>query len=286
MNIITRLVYDPFLYGECLLEPTKQIITKLSNSERSLNGISQTTQTICMVALCILTAPLALIGCCVKSFSIIFGTDFYTRSLRVKKFQIDSPERIQISSIVKQWKAVAQTKEENCKDPYFKKVFSDSKNTLNLISHRLNKHHRKNIRDTVFVCQDKTLRHAQAIALTNVKDVYKSSGSSLGRYIKVDLIASNPINIRSEVNETEYTRVYGASRAIFARLARRCVKKKLNGLYVESINTACGFYKKLGFKKLKKEKIKTTWDPEKIIPMRLKKKYFDKSLFEQELSKN
>ena len=148
-----------------------------------------------------------------------------------------------IARVTTAWTIVALRKCGLCNESE-KEIFSDSRRINRLIA---NKVLSRECFDTIYEVFDSAKR-TQAVALTKVHDLKKSTGESLGRYMKIVYLTTNPVNIRAQCNENEPARVQGAGRCIIERLAKECKAQGLKGIYVESRRSALKFYGKMHFR--------------------------------------
>lgn len=110
----------------------------------------------------------------------------------------------------------------------------------------------------IFICRDEALK-LQSIALTDTEN-YELLKKKLN-CISILLIATNPDNIKitdkergiqnKDDKEDEKTiPVRGASTAIIAQIAQKCLKEKFDGVYLVATKSARPFYEKLGFESI------------------------------------
>lgn len=117
--------------------------------------------------------------------------------------------------------------------------FLNSESILKSISQRLQFPLKHNYR--VFACFD-ALNQQQAIAVASEENKISTQKS----HLYVNLLATNPINIRSSLNKEE-KKVTGAGTALISHLAKVCLQENKKELQVTSLDSALPFYIKLGF---------------------------------------
>lgn len=210
------------------------------------------------IALNILMFPVALvagaIGVCVRGVALAVRSSPQKRAVKVEQLPLGDPTYEKVRKIAREWQKRASQKNNN---PDYDPILSDSYTINKLIAQcvELPKECAW-IYDEVFLCRDEALGLPQAIALTKKE----SRNLENGRFVKIAHIATNPNNIRSKVNESELTRIEGASTAIINHLAQRCLKEGADGIYLEATATARPFYEKMGFKALDPKTVKLDED--------------------------
>lgn len=241
---ISRIWHDPLLPGECLLKPAKALLTHKPNQIWRISSLF-------WVAQMGLASPIACLGSIVKSIAIYAGYSSFKRKLIVQTFSRDSNLVNQVAEIASQWQKVAALKLEHITSPKEKAIFSDSERISHIIVACTNQAEANRMHyDTIIVCRDEQLKQPQAIALTQLHVLKTCTGDSLGLYMKVMYLATNPANIRSSVNAEEYARVQGAASAILSHLKSKCLTESLEGIYLESVSSAKLFYKAHRFTEL------------------------------------
>jgi hypothetical protein len=184
---------------------------------------------------------------------VIPGVECKNTMFEIKKY-VGSVRQDEIAEIVYKWQKLARTRQfraHKLKDASSENVFRDSCIINLLIRECLvkSKDTYKSVFTQIFVCRDAD-RNPQSIALTN-----HLSGPT--GCLKIAHLATNPNNIRSPINP-KHKSVQGAATAIIVHLAKQCFEKKITwkdkskhpniqGIYLESTESAIPFYEKLGF---------------------------------------
>lgn len=193
------------------------------------------------------------------------------RTLTIRQI---SPEEFPVAAkVARSWQLMAYLKRMVAKvhgENEAASIFVDSSNISRLVAECFEDHDSciPRVFERAIACYDaKDPDNIQAIALI------KDDSDSLclldphTTYLKIALMVTNPINIRSSVNSTEDDRVRGAGTNLIVHIAKECLEKKYNGLYLESVDSALPFYQKLGFEELDSEEV-FMLEP-LTIPMRL-----------------
>jgi hypothetical protein len=156
--------------------------------------------------------------------------------LITKELQVE--DRQSIIKTIDAWKHFAQSKATQLPKP---NIFYDSKDLCKWISHDLNKDLQgTNIR--IFVCTDPIFNELQAIALvTDYPDEKKP-------YFYLELLATHPKNINSPLNLDEPNPIAGAATSLISHLKSVGIEENRKKIKLCSLQSATGFYRKMGFK--------------------------------------
>lgn len=274
LSTLSRVIEDPLLPGECFLYLAKSLSRNVIHSGSKVKGILRThsfsiiqiavttkrvIKMIFWISLAIFSFPLtfsfSLFGCMIKISALGCGFSPQKRWLKVEELPLDEKNSLIGGQAAKKWKKLAKNKMQLTDDPLEKKIFEDSNSINKLIKQCLFKFKESSWLERLFVCRDVSLNKLQAIALTKDHHVRTRSGEDLGKHLMITRIATHPNNIRSKVNEKKYKRVEGAAAAIIFYLAQLCLKENLKGIYLESVDSAITFYKRLGFSRSKGREI-------------------------------
>lgn len=195
--------------------------------------------------------PLALIGSFINSVRICFGTSTLKRTLIIEQIALEKSNFEKIGKTAREWQNNAIKKKSGSINNE-KNIFDDSSTISKLIAECMEKPaETAHLYNRITAVKDRTLNIHQSISVTKENyEICSYSGSYLGKYIKIVHIVTNPNNVRSKVNNREYTRVEGASTALIAHFAKECLKQNAKGLYLESTVSAKTFYEKIGFELL------------------------------------
>lgn len=225
-----------------------------------------------------------------KGYQILDAFSLLRSPLKVEKLSVNEKNCPDTISIAQLWQDICVAKiavlnSEFKNNPLKEKpLFDDSEHIINLIKTYL-KASKKNF-DEIYICRDRKFNLPQAIALVKTENLYSQDAKDLGKYSKVALLATNPINIRSVVNLKETMKVEGAASAIITYLGENCLKTQRKGVYLEAIDSAKSFYEKYGFEPLNCEEITMTekglqpmqLTAEKINTLKLTKSFLPNSL--------
>jgi len=177
------------------------------------------------------------------------------RELTVSQIFPTNETLVKIANVAKNWMNIAIEKQNEADDWV---LFSDSSIILNGIKYNLeNPAETAKKWDKIYICEDIALKEIQAIALT-----YSSPDK-----LKISHIATHPKNIRCRINRKETTRVEGAASTLIKFLANT-LPIGCKEIYLESVDSAKSFYKKLGFEELDRK----LFPPEELgcFPMSLR----------------
>ena len=162
--------------------------------------------------------------------------DNYTE-LNLKPFiyaeKISSYHYSEAQKIASLWASVAQEKANLAIIPSEKSQFVACSNISSGIANYLSSplYHRN-----IYVCKDQDGTSLGMMSLSiNYDRVY------------IELLVTNPINIRSSVNDHEPNKVSGAGSTLLLQAEEIAIKEGKNFVYLTPLNTAVGFYKKNGY---------------------------------------
>ncbi len=172
---------------------------------------------------------------------------FARTHLIVKKIPLTKEHRTIFAKVALCWHETAEKKFYETPDPKQREVFWDSRHITRLVAKSLQSRRYKRRFSSMYVSFDEKTKTIHSIVLTKKHTLKTCVGTILGNYLKVVLIATNPINIRACCNNDEPNRVQGAASCLVRHLRQCSVQMKLDGLYLESIKSAIRFYKKMHF---------------------------------------
>ncbi|MDB6081111.1 MAG: hypothetical protein JWO53_383, partial [Chlamydiia bacterium] len=207
------------------------------------------------IAWLILLSPCALIGLTVKSASFSFKDPLFIRPLKIEELQHDQYPFF--AKLARGWQkeAAEKHKEALVNDPGKAAHFEKGSLISRLIAECLEQPLQcSEIFDRLLVVKDDEQR-IQAIALTKKEGPLFSNPEYVRDYLKLAHIVTHPHNIRSSINGYEYERVEKAATTLIHHLALECLKINKDGIYAEVVAIAKPFYKKLGFKKIRKNAV-------------------------------
>ena len=75
------------------------------------------------------------------------------------------------------------------------------------------------------------------------------------KYLKISHLVTHPHNIRSPVNEHDFSRVRGTGAFLVKEVAKKCFAHQLKGIYAEVTASSKSFYEKLGFEEIPREEV-------------------------------
>jgi len=191
-------------------------------------------------------------------------------ALTVQKLTITKENRTTIQNTARTWKAVAQQKLDTSQGDKEREVFKSSILLNTLIANSLHPARYKKHCDGLYVVRDKNSGNTQAIALTKKHVLKTCNGEALGSYLKVVFLATNPINIRAACNDHEAHRTVGAGTCLITHLKATCQDRKLQGIFLEAVESAVPFYKKKGFSLYERSsfQLDAKWMHPMILPVK------------------
>lgn len=157
-------------------------------------------------------------------------------SLNVR--ELTPNEKNKLIKITDTWNTFAQSKASQSSPT--QKVFEDSSSLCKYIISALND---KTNKYKFYVCtqaQKDTDVEAIAVISEKVSSVAKP-------HLYVEFLMTHPKNIRSPLNENEPNRVTGAATKIISYLAEVAKQRRIDEIHLFSLNSARGFYEKIGF---------------------------------------
>lgn len=178
------------------------------------------------------------------------GTPVAVASPQKRKFKVTELKEEQLQTTIKvtaEWLKVATEKAQTTQTAVFynsKRIISDIHCSLTSNPFSIPSYLQSTTLDRrVMVCYDQESNTQQAIAIVSdyVDDYSKKP------YLYVNLLATNPANIKSSTNP-EKNRVSGAASAIFDHLIKVCQKEGKEEIALTSVTTAVTFYEKIGLK--------------------------------------
>jgi hypothetical protein len=101
--------------------------------------------------------------------------------------------------------------------------------------------------ERVLVCNGPLpLETTQAIAI--IQNAYIFYKCGIRKFIKINILATNPNNINSPINDSGSSKIKGAGTALIYRISKFCMEEKLaEGILLKSTENAEIFYQTLGF---------------------------------------
>jgi len=164
-------------------------------------------------------------------------------SLFIQEVNPYTQNRAILSSTALEWSKQAAEKLKEAKNETELKIFELSAEINRLFIEYIKKAKVRNpkLGDLLYTCRDYKNKELQALGFTTVRN------RQGGKCLILQLLTTNPNNIRSDVNKNEPNRVQGAATAIISSLAQRVLKGEYIGLFVHSVDSVLDFYKKLGF---------------------------------------
>lgn len=161
------------------------------------------------------------------------------RPLEVKVFAHTPESTIRVTEIMNIWQQVA--KEKKAAGAAESTIFSNNSYIAGRITTHVNER-RLDLSTRILVCYDKRFKTPQAVAVVeNATD----SNKQTSKYIHS--LVTNPINIRSDVNNKERKRVTGAATALIAKIGSLCLEESIEMITLSSLPSALSFYAKTGF---------------------------------------
>lgn len=191
-----------------------------------------------------LSLPLAISSTAAAALgSLKEKISFEKPALNVTMLKPTAKNKREIKKIIETWKQVANAKAALTQTEA--QLFNDSTWIGTLIGNKLastsaDESRKNNMR--IVVCHDSQHRLPQAIAI-----IENQTDDANVRYKYVDFLMTNPINIRSSVNNDELHRVAGAATAVLTKVGQLCLKEKIETIKLWGINSAIPFYHKVGF---------------------------------------
>lgn len=241
-------------------ETNKYLVTRYDYSLQNHNDVKKgespllpCMQTVGLTALTLLSLPVSdPINAAALSYSAskkLYGTiTKIHKKLTVEVLIPNEENRLRINEIMDIWENTAARK----------RLLTDSDSIQFENSVYIAGRIKKNLSDDncapsrrILVCYDNTFKNPQAVAIV------ENETDKEGLISKdIENLITNPINIRSEINENEKGRVTGAATAIIAKVCRMCRKESIDQISLASLPAAVTFYTDLGFIK-----------PNKFIPL-------------------
>jgi hypothetical protein len=183
--------------------------------------------------------------------------------------EIAPHEYADLSSTMKKWMQIAKQKKglTTRRDLPCGVLFRSLFVICKLISQCLDRPEKcRKVFDRVLVSYDPK-KNLQAVCLTKKEAVEITNKEESGRYLKIALLVTHPHNIRSSINEQDHERMTGSATSLIKKIIRQCKEEKRKGIYAEVVPVACGFYEKLGFRKISREGL-VMFEPDQIPMVR------------------
>lgn len=160
--------------------------------------------------------------------------------------EIGKEDYLEVSINISSWinKSIRLKREagRNARD-----LFSDSEIIINMLDDKMKLLSSTNhcLNERVVICKDPE-NTLQAIAVIQYATYFYKC--SLARFIKIDLIATNPENLHQLKSEEK---LRGAGIAIIYKIAQTCFKEGIGrGVILNSLDSSISFYTRLGFKRI------------------------------------
>lgn len=160
-----------------------------------------------------------------------FPCEIKNSALRAEKINIsDYPEAMKIASV---WQRVAEEKEMQAISETEREQFSDCAYISESFVYDF-----KDLDDpsTIYACKDLDGNYQGFMGIcVQENKVY------------VELLVTNPINIRSQINEQETKKVRGARTCLLNMAEEIAIQEGKESVYLTPLDSAVGFYQKNGF---------------------------------------
>jgi|GEM_PF-4515103 len=167
------------------------------------------------------------------------GENPHKRTLHVKQVSLSQKQRRKYVKIAKNWQSKASELYQ-ISSGAAKAIYKDAAHIAGIIAECMT---RKKIYgssyDALLLAYDQPLEQEQGIALIKEKGLHNE--------IRVAYMTTNPMNVRSSSTQSKTTRVEGVGTKLISTIAQRALEKQRKQIYLEAIQSAIPFYKKLGF---------------------------------------
>ena len=165
--------------------------------------------------------------------SIVDPFEVEKNQMGLRAEKISPFERATAAKVAEVWKKIAREKATLAILETEKTQFEDCADLSDWISDTLSDLEPE---ESAYVCKDKK-GNEQAII------VYTLESEEL----YVDYLVTNPINIRSAVNDTEKSKVKGAGTCLLKKMEEIALREGKNAVSLCPLGSAVGFYEKNGF---------------------------------------
>ena len=144
----------------------------------------------------------------------------------VQKIPVTKTNRSAFTHLALCWHQCADLKFRQTLDNSERQQFWSSRHITRLIARSLRSRSHKKRFSSMYVTFDPNTKTIHAIALTKQHTLKTTVGDTLGKYLQIGLIATNPINIRALCNLKESNRIKGAASSLIRNLHGSCSSMK------------------------------------------------------------